>query len=106
MDRSDIVAMLKPIGLNVVYAWYKQGQMPKRPYMVVHYLNNHDFAADNGNYLPRQRWQVDLITTERDEALERKVEAALRDQGFFYSKTQIEEAEADYIATHYRFETL
>lgn len=88
MGRREIIKLLKPTGLTVVYGWYEEGSEPKLPYAILNYLFDNNFRADNTDYIPRGRWQLDLITERRDETLESAVEAGLRSGGLLFSKTQ------------------
>ena len=106
MRRSELIPLISSIGIKTVYGWYEQGQEPKRPYAVLNFLDSADVAADNINYMPRERWQVDLITSRRDEALEKALQDALRDGGLFYSKTQEADSVDGYVRMIYRFTTL
>lgn len=76
------------------------------PYIVFEYLYSNDIGADNTNWCPRDRWQVDMISATRDEELERKLECALRDQGLFIYKTQEIDPEQRYARMIYRFTTI
>lgn len=87
MNRKDIIGLFDD-GVPTVYGWYEQGQEPKRPYRVLHYLNNPDFSADNEAYVPRSQWQLDLVTDHKDEATEKSTEMALLDKGIRFSKTE------------------
>lgn len=98
--------MLRSTGVNVVYGWYAQGHKPKTPYIVINYLENDPFYADDRIYLDRSRWQVDLITRERNETLEEKLEKALVSRGLLFSKTQTADSADETFVMHYRFESL
>ena len=88
MGRKEIIALLKPAGIKVVYGYCEQGQEPDFPYAILNYLFDNNVRADNTDYLPRARWQLDLITAKRDEATESAVESGLRSGGLLFSKTQ------------------
>lgn len=87
MNRKDIIALFDD-GIPTVYGWYEQGHELKRPYRILHYLNNQDFSADNEAYLLRDRWQLDLVTDRKDEASEKSTERALQSRGLRFSKTE------------------
>lgn len=87
MNRKDIIGLFND-GVQTVYGWYEQGQEPKRPYRILHYLNNQDFSADNIPYVPVSQWQLDLVTDKKDEPLEALTENALLSNGIRFSKTE------------------
>lgn len=108
MNRKDIIGLFDD-GVSTVYGWYEQGQEPKRPYRVLHYLDNPDFSADNLPYLPRSRWQLDLVTDKKSEAIEASTESALLARGIRFSKYEDLNDEAIVsrrIQVSYRFTTM
>ena len=109
MDRRDVFAIIKPSGIPAIYGWWEPGNEPERPYAVLHYLYNEDMGADNGVWLPKQRWQLDLVSDRKSEAAEKAIETALHDGGLLFSKTediQDEVTKDPYCIVHYRFTTI
>ena len=87
MRREDIISCFED-GINTVYGWYEQGNEPKRPFRVLHYLSSQGMNADDTRYYPVDRWQLDLVTDKKDEDAETSTETALLARGLVFSKTE------------------
>ena len=100
MTYTDIATMLTSIGLPYAYRFFPEKQVPSLPYIVFYYPNNDDFSADNENYVPIVSLNIELYTKNKDFATEEAVEAVLKENGFFYAKTEA------YLPTERMYEVL
>lgn len=80
--------MIESIGLPFTYDSFPDNIAPDPPYIVFNYPNNDDFAADNINYVSIDVLNIELYTAEKDFQTEASVEAVLKANGLFYSKTE------------------
>lgn len=88
MTYQDIKAALEQTGLPVVYNAWEIGHAPALPYIVFTYPNNSDFMADDKNYVEIVALDVELYTKRKNIALEKQVEAVLKNY-FQYAKTSM-----------------
>ena len=106
VDRSQIKALLDPLGATVVYGYLDENADASRPYIVINYLYSDDLGADNQNWCSYDRWQVDLITTRRNEKLENELESTFKNEGLFFYKTQDIDPATNTVRMIYRFTTI
>ena len=88
MTLKNIKTMIESIGLPFTYDSFPDNIAPDPPYIVYNYPNNDDFAADNSNYASIDVLNIELYTAEKDFQTEASVEAVLKANGLFYSKTE------------------
>lgn len=103
MDKSQILKLLKNLGIKSVINWYKPGSEPKKPYAVLHYLYMDPLLADNRVYYVEDRWQLDLITDIDDPATRTNLEQALQDAGLVFSEYSDPDEKDSYVRTIFRF---
>ena len=84
MDLRDI---LVATGLPVTEIMWHPRQPPPLPYLVLVPGASNDFVADNANYLPVTRYDIELYSSRRDRASETQVETALATAEIPYTKT-------------------
>ena len=88
MNYIQIKEMIESIGLPFTYYSFPIGEAPNLPYIIFYYPNNDDFSADNINYVPIVDLNIELYTEEKNFELEEQVESVLKQNGFFYDKSE------------------
>ena len=84
---SKIGQALKSTGIPCAYSHFRN-KLQKPPYIV--YIGHGQDAeeADNTIYWKENRYQVEYYFTEKSEANEEAIEAALLEYGFLYQKSE------------------
>ena len=101
MTYEEIYIALKSTGLPVTYEfWESPDNIPPLPYIVFTYPSSNDYMADNTNYVEITRLEVGLYTKRKSIAVERNVEAVLKQHFNPYFKT------SDYVPADSMHETL
>ena len=100
MTEKDVFQMVKSIGLPAAYHHFDEGQSPEPPFAV--YLNpgTNNFSADGEVYQGINQLDIELYTDKKDIDAEKRVEAVLKEHGFFYEKNET------YIETEKMYEVL
>ena len=88
MTEQEVFKMVKSIGLPVAYHHYEEGQEAQKPYLVYLYPGSNNFSADGVVYQGINQLDIELYTEKKDLETEKKVEAVLKEHGFFYEKTE------------------
>lgn len=88
MSYEAIATMVSGMGLPYAYFSFPENQAPNLPYIVYHYPNNNDFGADNINYVRIDQVNIELYTENKDFETESSIEAVLKENGFYYEKTE------------------
>jgi hypothetical protein len=91
MTLAELKTKLKDIGYPVSYSHFKEKQTP--PFIVYLFVDDDDFKADNINYASISNVDIELYTSIKDEAAEKKIEDLLRanDIAFLKNETWIDE---------------
>ena len=100
MTYKEISTMIGTMGLSYAYRFFPLNEAPALPYIVFYYPNNDDFSADNENYVPIVDVNIELYTENKDFDTESSVEAVLKQNGFFYEKSEY------YLETEQMYEVL
>lgn len=86
MDR--LLEAVKAMGLPFAYDHFAEGEAPEPPFLCYLIPGSHNFCADGTVYLKISEVQIELYSDKKDVLLEKKVEAVLEQQGFFYDKLE------------------
>lgn len=100
MTNQKVFEMVKSIGFPAAYHHFEEGREPEKPYIVYLYPSTDNFAADGIVYQAINELDIELYTEKKDIEAEKKVEAVLKEHGFFYEKTET------YLASEKMFEVL
>lgn len=100
MTEQDVYQMVKSIGLPAAYHHFEEGRSPDPPYLVYLYPRTDHFSADGVVYQEVNQLDVELYTDKKDLESEKRVEALLKEHGFFYEKTET------YLASEKMYEVL
>ena len=88
MTHKEVKTMISSIGLPYTYYSFPNDIAPAPPYIVFHYPEDNDFAADNINYVSIDELSIELYTPIKDFDTEAQVEAVLSQNGLFFSKSE------------------
>ena len=100
MTYKEIASMIQTMGLPFAYRFFPLEQAPQLPYIVFYYPQNDDFSADNINYVPKVNVNIELYTANKDFETESSVEAVLKQNGFYFEKSEY------YLQTEQMYEVL
>lgn len=100
MTEKEVCQMVESIGYPTSYHHFDEGEEPEKPYLVYLYPKSHNFAADGAVYQAVNELDIELYTKNKDLNAEKKVEAVLKEHGFFYEKTE------SYLESEKMFEVL
>lgn len=88
MTEVEVYGMVKKIGIPVSYHHFEEGQSPEPPFAVYLYPGTNNFSADGVVYQAINELNIEVYTDKKDLDVEKKVEAVLKEHGFFYEKTE------------------
>jgi hypothetical protein len=101
MTHKEIYEALLETDLPVTFQfWESPDNIPPLPYIVFTYPSNNDYMADDTNYVEITRLEVGLYTKRKSIAVERSVEAVLKQYFNPFFKT------SDYVPADSMHETL
>lgn len=86
MTQAELLTLLKSTGLQVAYGSFATAVSP--PFITYQFSYSNDLIADNINYAEISNFQVELYTTKKDLASEKKVQDALKVAELPYSKIE------------------
>lgn len=90
MTYQEIFEALEETNLPVTYgAWSSPDAIPELPYIVFTYPQNNDLYADNTNFAEIVQVEIGLYTKRKSIAVERAVEAVLKQEFGAYSKSSM-----------------
>ena len=88
MTEKEVSVMVKSVGFSTAYHHFEEGQEPGKPYLVYLYPETNNFSADGIVYQDINKLDLELYTDIKDLEAEKRVEAVLKEHGFFYEKTE------------------
>lgn len=88
MTYQDIANMVQSIGLPNAYYEFPENTGIAPPFICFYYPDSDDLFADNQNYTPITRLNIELYTDDKDFKLENDVETVLREHDLTYHKTE------------------
>ena len=88
MTYTQIAQMIGSVGLPFAYYQFPEdtGQAP--PFICFFYPESRDMYADNSNYQKIEHLVVELYTDNKDFTAEAAVEAALREAGLTWTRSE------------------
>lgn len=86
MTQAELYQALKSIGYPVAYGSFSRPVTP--PFITYQFAYSNDMIADNHNYVDIGNFQVELYTTKKDLAAEKKVQDKLKELGLPYRKLE------------------
>lgn len=101
MTYTDLENLIKAFNIPYVYHHFKEQEKQKPPYICWYFLNDYDFMADNINFQPIRRINIDVYTKNKDLALEKQIENILKANGIAFSyEEEYNHNENEYIVTY------
>lgn len=91
MTLNDIYTILKATGYPVAYSHFTESPnnpLPKPPYICYLSAYSSNFKADNKVYTKIDNLQIELYTTKKDLAAEKKLENLLDENDIIYETTE------------------
>lgn len=82
----DLESILNTLSLPVSYTIFDSPQNP--PYIIYRLDGTDNFSADDGAYVRRSNYLIELYTDSKDETTEKSVEDALDAAGIFWDKDE------------------
>ena len=89
MTKTEVVQMVRSIGLPFAYDHFAEGESPDPPFLVYLYPRADNFSADGMPYHKQDILHIELYTDKKDLSLEEEVEAVLERHGLFYEKSEV-----------------
>lgn len=88
MTVKEVSTMIKNIGLPYAYYEFPDDTEQEPPFICFYFPDDDDFMADNTNYVGIKRLYVELYEDEKDFERESTVEAALKNAGLTYRRSE------------------
>lgn len=88
MTEKEVFQVVKSVGFPAAHHHFEEGQEPDKPYLVYLYPGTNNFSADGTVYQGINQLDIELYTDKKDLEAEKRVEAVLKEHGFFYEKTE------------------
>jgi hypothetical protein len=104
MEHSDIVIMIKSMGLPFAYDHFAEGESPDPPFIVFLLPASDNQGADGGVYEKVKNLHIELYTEIKDPEKENEIEAVLDSRGIFYDKSEVWIGEDDLYEVLYMME--
>lgn len=86
MKLSEINNMLDTTGYPVAYLAFPKNKCPTMPYIIWQEYGTNNISADNIVWVSFRKIQIDLLTAQRDEAVEENVQKTLNKAGIYWTK--------------------
>lgn len=77
MTEQQLKEKLESTGLPVAYRKFDARDVPAMPFLVFFFDHDNNFGADGEVFMPISRYQVQLLSGQKDIESEAKVEKAL-----------------------------
>lgn len=71
---------------KVAFHSFPEKEVPPLPFICFIADDDNNFSADGTVYYSATNFKVELYTKYKDEAVEKKVEQAFKEKGFYYGK--------------------
>lgn len=86
MTQAELYQALKSIGYPVAYGSFSSEVSP--PFITYQFVYSSDLIAENQNYIEISNFQVELYTSKKDMAAEKRVQDKLKELGLPYRKLE------------------
>ncbi|MDO3680565.1 hypothetical protein [Paenibacillus ehimensis] len=87
MTQAELYQSLKLLGMPVAYGGFEE-PAPTPPFITYQFAYSSDIVADNQNYMEIGNFQVELYTTKKEPAIEKRVQDKLKELRLPYSKVE------------------
>lgn len=86
MNQIQMIALLDTLSVSSFYGQAPEGTV--LPFLTIHTEQPDNFAADNGVYVEKWNFRVDLYSTYKDLTIEASIKKLLNDNGIYWTKTE------------------
>lgn len=104
LNNIQMISLLDTLSIPSFYDHATVGQ--KLPFLIIHVNQPMGFRADNGNYLKRWEFRLDLYTVKKDLELESEIEALLDSYGIPWDQSEIYLDDQECWESEYTFDIL
>ena len=104
LNNIQMISLLNTLSIPSFYDHAKVGQ--ELPFLIIHVNQPMGFRADNGNYLRRWEFRLDLYTVKKDLELEAEIEKLLDDNGIPWEQSEIYLDDQECWESEYTFDIL
>jgi len=102
MTEEQLKTVLESTGLPVAYRKFDARDVPDMPFLVYFFDHDNNFGADGEVFMPINRFQVQLLSEQKDIESEAKVEKALKFA--YWTKQEIDDDDESYCRVIYELE--
>lgn len=88
MTYAEVESMIASADIPTAYYQFPDGTEQRTPFICFFYPDSRDVYADNSNYQKIEHLVIELYTDNKDFAAEAAVEAALRDHGLTWTRSE------------------
>lgn len=89
MTYQNFNEIIASFGLPYAYRFFTKETAKPAPFVVFYYDGRDDVFADNLNYAKLENVVIELYTSTKDFALEKRIEDILTENKIAYSKSEI-----------------
>lgn len=86
MNQVQMIALLNTLTLPSFYGQAPVGTV--LPFLTIHSDQPDNFAADNGVYVEKWNFRLDLYSVAKDLTHEAEIKKLLNDNGIYWTKTE------------------
>ena len=88
MTYTEIASMIASAGFPTAYYQFPDGTEQATPFICFFYPESRDMYADDSNYQKIEHLVIELYTDNKDFTAEAAVEAALREAGLTWTRSE------------------
>ena len=86
MNQVQMIALLNTLSVSSFYGQAPVGTV--LPFLTIHTEQPDNFAADNGVYVEKWNFRIDLYSTAKNLEIEAAIKKLLNDNGIYWTKTE------------------
>lgn len=87
MEHKDIYKILKTLNIPCTYNHFEEEQKVMPPFIAYRETSPETFKADGKTYFRPYEFEIELVTTKKDVALEKTIEDLLTSNNIPYDKS-------------------
>jgi len=87
MTHKNLYNLLKQIGIPVAYDHFDDDKKLTPPFMAYRELEPYNFKADNITFSSFLEFEIELVTSKKDVALENRISSLFTENNIAYDKT-------------------
>ena len=86
MNQVQMIALLNTLSVSSFYGQAPVGTV--LPFLTIHTEQPDNFAADNGVYVEKWNFRIDLYSTAKNLEIEASIKKLLNDNEIYWTKTE------------------